>query len=317
MKKEFIIDIQYGNIYGEGNGETVILKGDYLYENNNYVENLVISIKDENDNIEEHKIKASGYNFKVFIGKFSSSDSDDIYIYGKKDKSGENLVNGENFSSNIIKVDLIYDLENQLINLLVYEKILENNNSKAFNKTNTLISLKNNKINVIDKYSTVSDKSILNKIEENNIKAKILDKLPKDATFISFDKFGGNNELIIKDIDGDGIDEIICGYVSKKVQYISVFREKGGKINLLDTILGEGYDISDLIIEKLNPRSRNNIIIGWKVASIWSHLDILEFKENKFKNRVSFFGTGGGHYIISGFDRRKGVFNKESEGDHE
>ncbi|WP_300869675.1 hypothetical protein, partial [uncultured Clostridium sp.] len=179
MKKEFIIDIQYGNIYGEGNGETVILKGDYLYENNNYVENLVISIKDENDNIEEHKIKASGYNFKVFIGKFSSSDSDDIYIYGKKDKSGENLVNiiykynkgklielfnGENFSSNIIKVDLIYDLENQLINLLVYEKILENNNSKAFNKTNTLISLKNNKINVIDKYSTVSDKSILNKI---------------------------------------------------------------------------------------------------------------------------------------------------------
>lgn len=320
MKKEFIIDIQYGNIYGEGNGETVILKGDYLYENNNYVENLVISIKDENDNIEEYKIKANGYNFKVFIGKFSSSDSDDIYIYGKKDKSGENLVNiiykynkgklielfnGENFSSNIIKVDLIYDLENQLINLLVYEKILENNNSKAFNKTNTLISLKNNKINVIDKYSTVSDKSILNKIEENNIKAKILDKLPKDATFISFDKFGGNNELIIKDIDGDGIDEIICGYVSKKVQYISVFREKGGKINLLDTILGEGYDISDLIIEKLNPRSRNNIIIGWKVASIWSHLDILEFKENKFNRLLKGSSINYSKIDIVKFEDRK------------
>ena len=70
MRKESIIDIKSGNIYGKGEEETIILKGYYLYEDSNYAERVTIAIKDENNNIEEYPIKVNGYNLKVFFGKF-------------------------------------------------------------------------------------------------------------------------------------------------------------------------------------------------------------------------------------------------------
>ena len=59
MSKESVIDIKNGNIYGHGKEETVILKGEYLHEDRNYVERVTIAIKDENNNIEESQQKAS------------------------------------------------------------------------------------------------------------------------------------------------------------------------------------------------------------------------------------------------------------------
>ena len=113
MRKESIIDIKNGNVYGGAKEETIILKGDYLHEDSNYVERATIVIKDENNNIEEYPLKLNGYNLKIFVGKFSSNNSDDIYIYGETGGSGGyaialvykynngNLVeifNGEDFS---------------------------------------------------------------------------------------------------------------------------------------------------------------------------------------------------------------------------
>lgn len=69
MSKESIIDIKRGDIYGKGKEETVILKGEYLHENNNYVERATIVIKDENSNIEEYPLKLKGYNIKIFFRK--------------------------------------------------------------------------------------------------------------------------------------------------------------------------------------------------------------------------------------------------------
>lgn len=353
MSKESVIDIKNGNIYGNGKEETVILKGEYLHEDSNYVERLTIVIKDENNNIEEYPLKFNGYNIKVFLGKFSSDNSDDIYIYGETgglegyavsliykydngkiveifnsedflekhkctsrylegykievlcesyerkyilditnldksylnhiyDKAGNVKTNDNPNVSYISKVNLIYDLEEELINLLVYQKIIGINNSNVLGEINSLISLKNNETKVLNKYiaSKGEDISIVNR--NNDIKEEILGQLPDDTILINLNKFGGSNGLINKDIDGDGNNEIICGYKSKNIQYISVFREVEGVIKHLDTIIGEGYDISDLVITKLRTKSTNNILIGWKIASIWSVLDIIEFKENKF-----------------------------------
>ena len=41
-----------------------------------------------NNNIEEYPLKLNGYNIKIFVGKFSSNNSDDIYIYGETGGSG-------------------------------------------------------------------------------------------------------------------------------------------------------------------------------------------------------------------------------------
>lgn len=353
MRKECIIDIKNGNIYGGCKEETIILKGDYVHEDSSYVERATIVIKDENNNVEEYPLKVNGYNLKVFVGKFSSNNSDDIYVYGEtggsagyaiaivyKYNNGDlvEIFNGEDFSekcrcaskyleeyrievlcqsyerkyimdirnsskdylkqiydrdgkiktnedpsiSYINKVDLIYDLEDGLINLLVYQKIIGINNSNILGYINSVISLKNNGTKVLNKYITNNGENISIMTRTNDIKEEIISQLPDDAILINLNKFGGSNGLINKDIDGDGIDEIICGYKSKDTQYISVFREVDGIIKHLDTIVGEGYDISDLVITKLKPKSNNNILIGWRIGSIWSVLDIIEFKENKF-----------------------------------
>lgn len=353
MSKESVIDIKSGNIYGKGKEETVILKGDYLNEDSNYVERITIVIKDENNNIEEYPLKFNGYNIKVFLGKFSSDNSDDIYIYGEtgisegygicliyKYNNGKiiEIFNSEDFSEKhkctsryldgykieilcesyerkyildiingdknylrqiydrdgnvqtnenpsvlyVNKVDLIYNLEDELINLLVYQNIISVNNSNILGKIHSLISLKNNEIKILDKYIANSGGDISIITRANDIKEEVLNQLPDDIILINLNKFGGSNELINKDIDGDGSNEIICAYKSKNIQYISVFREVEGVIKHLDTIVGEGYDISDLIITKLRQKSNNNILIGWRIGSMLSVLDIVEFKENKF-----------------------------------
>lgn len=353
MKKEVIIDIKSANIYGRGKEETVILKGDYIHEDSNYVEKASIIIKDEENNVEEYPLNINGYNLKLFTGKFSNDQKEDIYIYGETGGSSGYAIaivyrydngeliecfNGEVFSekykctskyldkhtievncpaaerryilnieniekkylnqiynmdgkiitnedpsvSYINKIDLIVNLEDGLINLLVYQTIIGSNDSNILGEINSIISLKDNEIKVLNKYITNKGENISIMTKINDIKDKILSKLPKDSTFINLNKFGGSNGLINTDIDGDGNDEILCGYKSNDIQYLSIFRECEEKINYLDTITGEGYDISDLIITKLKPKSNTNILIGWRIGSIWSVLDILEFKDNKF-----------------------------------
>ena len=379
MSKESVIDIKSGNIYGKGKEETVILKGEYLHEDSNYVERATIVIKDENNNMEEYPLKFNGYNIKIFLGKFSSDNSDDIYIYGETDGSGGyifsliykydngkivEIFNSEDFSekqkctsryldgykievicqsyqrkyildiinvdknylkqiydrdgnvkinevpsvSDVNKVDLIYDLEEELINLLVYQKIIGISNSNVLGEINSLISLKNNENKVLNKYITNRGENISIVTRRNDIKEEILKQLPDDTTIINMNKFGGSNGLINKDIDGDGNNEIICGYKSENIQYISIFREVEGIIKHLDTIVGEGYDISDLVITKLKPKSNNNILIGWRIGSIWSALDIVEFKENKFNKLIRGDKIKYSKFEVVEFDdRRSGI----------
>lgn len=353
MSKEAIIDIKSGNIYGEDKEETIILKGYYLHEDSNFVERIIIDIKNESNEIKEFPLNISGYNIKIFIGKFSSDKKDDIYIYGETGGSGGyaiavvyeyingelvEIFNGELFSekyrcisryldkykievicpsferkyildissiskeclkqiynregkiiinddprvSYVNNVELIYSLEDRLINLLIYQRIIGANYNNTLGMINSMVSLKNNEINVINKYIMNGGQNISAVARSNDIKDEILGQLPDDAIFINLNKFGGSNGIISIDIDGDGNDEIICGYKSKGTQYLSAFRDVGGVLKHLDTIGGEGYDISDLVITKLKSKSNNNILIGWRIGAIWSVLDILEFRDDKF-----------------------------------
>ena len=387
MNKGVIIDIKNGNIYGRNKEEIVILKGD-LHEENNYVERLIIVIKDENNNIVEYPLMLNGYNIKIFLGKFSSNNRNDIYIYGEIDDPYRHAValvykyddgkiieifNSEDFLkknrsilkyldgyvvevickeyekiynldirnierqyldqiydrsgkvkiketpsfSYINRVDLVYDLEEELINLLVYQEIIGVNNRNVLGKINSIISLRNNEIKILNKYIASSGKNVSNINRINDIKEEILSQLPGGTILINLNKFGGSNELINKDIDGDGKNEIICGYKSENIQYISVFREGEGRIEYLDTIAGEGYDISDLVITKLKLKSNNNIIIGWKIASIWSRLDILEFKENKFNKVLRGDEIKYSKIDIVELDNRKGGVSEIALWSHE
>lgn len=353
MSKEAIIDIKSGSVIESGKEETVILKGKYLSEDSNYIEELVIIIKDDNYVSREYPIKITGYNFKMIIDEFSSNEKEDIFIYGETGGSGgyaiailyeyndnklEELFNAETFSekykcigkylekdkievicpliekkyildissinkeylnqiynkdgkiitnedptiSYVNKVELVNSLEGELINLLIYQRIIGINNSNTLGMINSMVSLKNKEIKILDKYITSNGEDISTLSRANNMKEEILKQLPDDAILINLNKFGGNNGVVINDIDGDGNDEILCGYKSKNNQYLTVFREVNGVVKQIDSISGDGYDVSDLIITRIKPKCSNNILIGWRIGAIWSVLDILEFKENKF-----------------------------------
>lgn len=138
-----------------------------------------------------------------------------------------------------------------------------------------------------------------------SFKEKILSQLPNESILINLNKFGGSDGVIVNDIDGDGSDEIICGYKFEDNQYLSVFRKVDGIISHIDTISGEGYDISDLIITKLKSKYNNNILIGWRIGGMWSVLDILEFKKNKFNKLLKGNNINYSKVEVIKFDNRK------------
>ena len=92
MKKEVIIDIKSANIYGRDKEETVILKGDYIHEDSNYIENTSITIKDEENNLEEYPLNINGYNLKLFAASilniyncyYRSHNKNYCYYYCKR-----------------------------------------------------------------------------------------------------------------------------------------------------------------------------------------------------------------------------------------
>lgn len=270
MRKEVIIDIKSGNVTGIEKNDTIILKGDYLDEDSSYVENAIIVIKDEDDKEIEYPLKFEGYNLKLFIDNFISDKKDNILITGEP-----NALEG-------------------YITISIYE--YDRGSLKEI-------------FNILKQCISSEEESIRSSYKLNILKEQILNKLPQDSSLINFNRFGGENGIITKDIDCDGIEEILCGYKLKDNQYLAVFRELDGTLRLIDTIEGDGYDISDLLLDKVKIKS-NNILVGWKVGSIWSVLDILEFRNNKFNkllkgDKINFSKIE----LVNIEDRRDGMKN--------
>ena len=354
MRKEVIIDIKNANITGNSCDENIILYGDYLHEDNNYVDSAKLIIKnEENGEIKECPISVGGYNLKIFTCHITSTKKEDILLYGETGGTGgyaiaivykyedgelKEIFNGEHFSekyccvgkylenkkieivckyyekkyildicninkrylneiynrdgkvitnedptvSYINKINLIKTLDSDLMKLELYSRIIGVNNSNTLGVIKTLISLEDEKVEILEQCAVTYGESISVLHRGIDRKEEILNQLPEDATLINLNKFGGNNGLIEIDIDGDGNNEILCGYKSKGNQYLSAFREINGILKQLDSIGGEGYDISDLVITPLKVKSTNNILVGWRIGSIWSVLDILDFKNDKF-----------------------------------
>lgn len=377
MRKEVIIDIKNGNITGSNCDETIILKGDYLHEDSNFVDSAKLIIKDEENNeIKECPINIGGYNLKICTGHISSVKTEDILLYGETGGSGgyaivivykyddgkiKEIFNAEHFSEKYCcigkylenkkveivcndyekkyildicninkkylneiynrdgkvitnedptvsytnKVNLVKTLDDDLLKIELYSRIIGINNSNTLGFIKTLISLKDEKVEIIEQCALNYGENISAIYRGNDRKEDILSQLPEGATLINLNKFGGNNGLIESDIDDDGNIEILCGYKLKGNQYLSAFREVNGVLKELDSIGGEGYDISDLLITPLKTRGGNNILVGWRIGSIWSVLDILEFKNEKFNKLLKGEKINYSKIEVIGGDSRK------------
>lgn len=213
----------------------------------------------------------------IDISTINKNNLSEIY-----DMDGKIITDTDPSVSYVNTVYPLVDLDSNIMRIEAYQRIIGITNSSTLGEVISTISLEECKTKVIEQFAATYGEDVSELSRGNDLKEDIISKLPDDIVLINLNKFGGRNGLIKADIDGDGNDEILCAYKYKDVQYLSAFREIDGVVKFLDNIDGTGYDISDLIIDKIKQKGGESIVVGWRIGGIWSVLDILDFKEGKF-----------------------------------
>ncbi len=213
----------------------------------------------------------------IDIGTIDKNYLEQIYSI-----DGKIITDSDPSVSYVTDIYPIIDLNTNLMRVEAYQRVIGIVNASTIGEIISIISLEECRTKVIEQFAATDGENISELSRGNDLRDDIISKLPDDITLINLNKFGGRNGLIKADIDGDGNEEILCAYKYKDVQYLSAFREIDGAVKFLDNIDGTGYDISDLIIDKIKQKGGESIIVGWRIGGIWSVLDILDFREGKF-----------------------------------
>ena len=274
-------------IYGESGGS-----GNYAIANiYHYDDGKLLEIFNSDTFSDKYKYKCRYLNdFKVelicdklqkkYIIDISTIDKNNLSeIY---DMDGKIITDTDPSVSYVNSIYPLLELNSNIMKVEAYQRIIGITNSSTLGEMISIISLDECKTKVIEQFSATYGEDVSELSRGNDLKDDIISKLPDDIVLINLNKFGGRNGLIKADIDGDGNEEILCAYKYKDVQYLSAFREIDGIVKFLDNIDGTGYDISDLIIDKIKQKGGDSILVGWRSGGIWSVLDILDFKEGKF-----------------------------------
>ena len=227
------------------------------------------------------------YKVKVICNNSKKEYILDISDKGKEqldiiyDEDGKVTTTENPTVSYMNKIDVVNTLQDNFLKLQIYERIIGSNNSQTLGYIRQLVSVTNTECKVIEQDAIIKGKDIVTAYD--NIKHKIQGYIPMGGVIITLST---GNDFIIKDIDNDGRPEILCEYKLNGDTYLIAFREENGVIKELDTLKGEGYNITDLIIMPFE-KDINRIVIGWQIGAIWSELNILEFKDNKFKQLLT------------------------------
>ncbi|SKC76680.1 hypothetical protein [Maledivibacter halophilus] len=85
--------------------------------------------------------------------------------------------------------------------------------------------------------------------------------------------------VMMADLDGDGVLELIGVYNWQGENYIIVLKYYLGAWYVADIIKGKGYNITYFNVAPITGKNKNNLVIGWQVASIWSDLSMYEWTD--------------------------------------
>lgn len=274
-------------IYGESGGS-----GNYAIANiYHYDDGKLLEIFNSDTFSDKYKYKCRYLNDfkgelicdklqKKYIIDISNIDKNNLSeIY---DIDGKIITDTDPSVSYINSVYPVVDLDSNIMKIKADQRIIGAANSSTIGEIISIISLEECKTKITEQVAATYGSDVSELSRGNDLKEDIISKLPDDIVLINLNKFGGRNGLIKADIDGDGNEEILCAYKYKDVQYLSAFREIDGIVKFLDNIDGTGYDISDLIIDKIKQKGGDSILVGWRIGGIWSVLDILDFKDGKF-----------------------------------
>lgn len=233
-------------------------------------------------------IKSENFNKNFILDISLRSRSYLDLIYDENGKLKEERSAKVTKLTGLCPIDSIY---NNYYEIATTQEVCGINNTDILGEVQCVANLINSRFNItnlgIITYGEAFDVlSIYRAIDD-----KIHSMLPKGATVISLDKFGGKNDIIEYDFDDDGANEILVAYSLLGEPYIAIIKRVNEKLSIMDSFKGSGYNIKDLYIA---PFDTKDILIGWSLGAGNNWLDLISFENGKLnlkpKNYMSVYG---------------------------
>ena len=101
--------------------------------------------------------------------------------------------------------------------------------------------------------------------------------LPLGATVLELLQPQKRAAILLADIDGDQMDELIGVYRYEEQNYILLLKKYDNQWLPLKHIEGKGYGVSDLKVAPITESWVNTLIVGWAIDDIRSQLDLLQW----------------------------------------
>ncbi|WP_397537077.1 hypothetical protein [Rummeliibacillus pycnus] len=111
--------------------------------------------------------------------------------------------------------------------------------------------------------------------------------LPPSATILELQNANNRPAILLADIDGDRLKELIVAYKYQGENYLLLLKKSYDIWYPMAEIKGKGYAITDLMAVPLTPLGVNSLVIGWQIGSIWSQLVLLQWKMYNFVNLLT------------------------------
>ena len=106
--------------------------------------------------------------------------------------------------------------------------------------------------------------------------------LPQGATILELQHSKNRPAVLLADIDGDQVSELIGAYSYEEQNYILILKNVNNQWLPLIHIEGNGYDISDLVAAPITDTWVNSLIVGWKIGSMCSKLELWQWTDSGF-----------------------------------
>ncbi len=102
--------------------------------------------------------------------------------------------------------------------------------------------------------------------------------LPPTATILKIQNANNRPAILLADIDGDRLKELIVAYEFKGENYLLLLKKSYNLWCPMIEIKGKGYAITDLMAVPLTTQGVNSLVVGWQIEGIWSQLVLLQWK---------------------------------------
>ena len=105
--------------------------------------------------------------------------------------------------------------------------------------------------------------------------------LPQTAVVLTLQKPLPKEAILLADIDGDQVEELIGAFRYQEKNYILILKKVNNEWQPLLLINGSGYGISDLLAVPIADSKMKTLIVGWQVGTVWSEFNLFQWTDNK------------------------------------